>query len=55
VFEGAAAVCEDAGIAISGNHSIVDEEPKFGLFVTGPVHPQRVISNAGLRPGDALV
>ena len=32
VFEGAAAVCEDAGIAISGGHSIVDEEPKFGLF-----------------------
>ncbi len=55
VFEGAAAVCEDAGIAISGGHSIVDEEPKFGLFVTGLVHPQRIISNAGLRPGDALV
>lgn len=55
VFEGAAAICEDAGIAISGGHSIVDEEPKFGLFVTGLVHPQRIISNAGLRPGDALV
>lgn len=55
VFEGAAAICEDAGIAISGGHSIVDEEPKFGLFVTGLVHPQRIISNAGLRPGDTLV
>jgi selenide,water dikinase len=55
VFEGAAAICADAGIAISGGHSIVDEEPKFGLFVTGLVHPQRIVTNAGLRPGDRLV
>jgi selenide,water dikinase len=55
VFEGAAAICKEAGIAISGGHSIVDEEPKFGLFVTGLVHPQHIVSNAGLRPGDALV
>ena len=55
VFEGAAAVCAEAGIAISGGHSIIDEEPKFGLFVTGTVHPAKVVSNAGARPGDALV
>lgn len=55
VFEGAAAICNDAGISISGGHSIVDEEPKFGLFVTGLVHPERIISNAGLRPDDVLV
>ncbi len=55
VFEGAAAICQEAGIAISGGHSIVDEEPKFGLFVTGLVHPQEIVSNAGLNPGDALV
>ncbi len=55
VFAGAAAVCAEAGIAISGGHSIIDEEPKFGLFVTGTVHPARIVSNAGARPGDALV
>ena len=55
VFEGAAAICAEAGIAISGGHSIIDEEPKFGLFVTGTAHPKAIVSNAGARPGDALV
>jgi selenide,water dikinase len=55
VFDGAAAICAEAGIAISGGHSIIDEEPKFGLFVTGTVHPDRIVTNAGARPGDALV
>lgn len=55
VFDGAAAICAEAGIAISGGHSIVDEEPKFGLFVTGTIHPDQVVSNAGARPGDVLV
>lgn len=55
IFAGAAAICAEAGIAISGGHSLVDEEPKFGLFVTGLVHPAKIISNAGLRPGDVLV
>ena len=45
----------EAGIAISGGHSIIDEEPKFGLFVTGTVHPDRIVSNAGARAGDVLV
>lgn len=55
VFEGAAAACAEAGIVISGGHSIVDEEPKFGLFVTGLVHPGAIVTNAGARPGDSLV
>ncbi len=55
VLEGAASVCADAGITISGGHSIVDEEPKFGLFVTGLVHPKSIVTNAGARPGDFLV
>ncbi|MCP4327283.1 MAG: selenide, water dikinase SelD [Alphaproteobacteria bacterium] len=55
VFEGAAAVCAKAGITISGGHSIVDEEPKFGLFVTGTVRPDALVTNAGARPGDILV
>ena len=45
----------DAGAAIVGGHSIDDPEPKYGLAVTGTVHPDEVMSNAGGRPGDVLV
>jgi selenide,water dikinase len=38
-----------------GGHTVVDPEPKFGLAVVGEVHPDRIMTNAGLRPGDALV
>jgi selenide,water dikinase len=55
VLEGAASICADAGITIAGGHSIVDAEPKFGLFVTGLVHPDAIVTNAGARPGDYLV
>ena len=55
VLEGAAAICKEAGIAIAGGHSIVDEEPKFGLFVTGTIDPAPDRLQAGARPGDALV
>ena len=44
-----------AGASIVGGHSIDDPEPKYGLSVTGVVHPERVLRNAGGRPGDALV
>src|SRR5262249_40854690 len=49
VLAGAAAVCQQAGVAIAGGHSIVDDEPKFGLFVTGLLHPARVVTNAGAQ------
>ncbi|HEY2160843.1 MAG TPA: selenide, water dikinase SelD [Solirubrobacteraceae bacterium] len=55
ILRGAAAVADDAGIAILGGHSIEDPEPKFGWAVTGTVHPDEVITNATARPGDALV
>ena len=55
VLQGAAQVCASAGISIVGGHSIMDQEPKFGLFVTGLVAPDRIITNAGARPGDVLV
>jgi selenide, water dikinase len=45
----------EAGIDILGGHSIDDHEPKYGLAVTGTVHPDRVVRNRGGRPGDALV
>ena len=45
----------EAGAIITGGHSILDEEPKYGLAVTGFVHPDRVLTNAGARPGDVLL
>jgi selenide,water dikinase len=45
----------EAGIDILGGHSIDDHEPKYGLAVTGTVHPDRIWRNRGGRPGDRLV
>ena len=44
-----------AGCLITGGHSIFDEEPKYGLAVTGFVHPDRVLTNSGAKPGDVLL
>lgn len=45
----------EAGALITGGHSILDDEPKYGLAVTGFVHPDKMLTNAGARPGDALL
>lgn len=45
----------EAGACLVGGHSVEDEEPKYGLCVSGVVHPDRIITNAGARPGDALI
>ena len=55
VLEGGAAVLEEARCTLVGGHSIDDAEPKYGLAVTGVVHPDEVMSNAGARPGDSIV
>lgn len=55
ILAGGQAKAEEAGIPILGGHSIQDPEPKYGLAVTGVVHPRRVLSNAGARPGDVLL
>jgi selenide,water dikinase len=55
ILRGAAAVAAEAGVAIVGGHSIEDSEPKFGMAVTGVVHPDEVLTNAGGRAGDVLV
>ena len=44
----------EAGALITGGHSIYDDEPKYGLAVTGFVHPDKVLTNSGAKPGDAL-
>ena len=45
----------EAGALITGGHSILDDEPKYGLAVTGFVHPEKMLTNAAARPGDVLV
>ncbi len=55
ILKGAADKATEAGIAIVGGHTIKSEEPIFGLAVVGTVHPDRVLTNAGARPGDVLV
>ena len=55
ILRGGADVAAAAGIAVVGGHSIDDPEPKYGMSVTGTVHPDELISNAGARAGDVLV
>ncbi len=45
----------EAGALITGGHSILDDTPKYGLAVTGFVHPDRLLTNSGARPGDVLL
>jgi selenide,water dikinase len=55
ILRGGAEKAKEAGIDIVGGHTIKTDEPIYGLAVTGMVHPDRVVSNAGGRAGDALV
>src|SRR5215211_3264514 len=55
VLRGGADAVAAAGASVVGGHSIDDPEPKYGLAVTGTVHPDAVLTNAGGAPGDTLV
>jgi selenide, water dikinase len=55
ILRGGAEVARDAGAVVAGGHSIDDAEPKYGMAVTGFVHPDHVWTNAGGREGDVLV
>jgi len=55
ILQGGAEKVAEAGGVIAGGHTLYDAEPKYGLAVTGLVHPARVLSKAGAQPGDALV
>ncbi len=55
ILRGAADKVKEAGAITIGGHSIDDQEPKFGLSVTGIVHPDKVWKNVGAQPGDVLV
>lgn len=55
ILKGAHAKAAEAGIEIIGGHTIEDGEPKFGLAVTGIIHPQKITRNSGAKPGDAII
>jgi selenide,water dikinase len=55
ILEGSAAALLEAGAALLGGHSVQDDELKFGLCVIGRADPDRLLTNAGARPGDRLV
>lgn len=55
VIEGGVDILREAGVALIGGHSVEDAEPKYGLSVTGVVHPDRIMKNSGLQPGDRII
>ena len=55
ILRGGAEKVREAGGAIAGGHTIIDEEPKYGLAVTGVAHPERVRRNSGALPGDVIL
>lgn len=55
ILEGGAAVARSAGVVILGGHTIKDDEPKYGMAITGIVDPKQIVTNAGARIGDLLV
>lgn len=55
ILEGGASICAEAGIPVAGGHTIDSVEPIYGLVALGLVHPDKLRTNAGARPGDKLV
>ena len=55
ILRGAAATCAEAGCVVAGGHTVRDDEVKFGLSVTGLVHPDRILRNSAAQPGDVLL
>jgi len=55
ILQGGQSKVNEAGALIVGGHTIDDPEPKYGLSVTGTVHPDKVLTNAGAKPGDRLI
>ncbi|WP_027108719.1 selenide, water dikinase SelD [Lacticigenium naphthae] len=55
ILRGASDKVQEANCSLVGGHSIDDQEPKFGLSVTGTIHPDRILTNAGAEKGDKLI
>lgn len=54
ILRGGAEKCREAGVVVAGGHTVQDQEPKFGLVALGFVHPQKMLTKGGARPGDVL-
>jgi selenide,water dikinase len=55
ILRGGGDKVREADASMAGGHSVDDNEPKYGLAVTGSVHPERILTNSGCRTGDALI
>lgn len=55
ILRGGAEKVREAGAVIAGGHTVTDREPKYGLAVTGIVHPGKIITKGGAKPGDVLI
>ncbi len=55
ILRGGAEKVRESGAVIAGGHTVTDKEPKYGMAVTGMVHPDQIISKSGARPGDKLI
>src|SRR5688500_1211108 len=55
IFAGGLETLQRAGVSLLGGHTVQDQEIKFGYAVTGEIHPRRIWTNAGARPGDVLL
>ena len=55
ILAGGAAKVKEAGAVLVGGHSVQDDEPKYGLCVSGFVHPNKIFKNYGCKPGDILI
>ncbi len=55
IIAGGASTLKEAGVCLVGGHTVEDDELKYGLAVTGTVHPERIVRNSTARPGDRLV
>ncbi len=55
ILKGGASKVAEAGALLVGGHTITDEEPKYGLSVTGLISPQEILTKGGARPGDLLI
>jgi selenide,water dikinase len=55
ILAGGQAAMNEAGVVVIGGHSVDDKEMKFGYAVTGLIHPDKVVTNGGAKPGDLLI
>jgi selenide,water dikinase len=55
ILQGGADIVAQAGAVIAGGHTVTDQEPKYGLAVTGIVHPEHILTKGGAQPGDYLL